>query len=369
MNRYLTTACVALALCFDGTLLAQEKSDPNIEPQSQDPHVQASPNLNQDLRNRFLEFQLVPQFNRTHNFTVDLVPLLRPFRFSSADGHYAAQNAEEIKAYQDLKMTFRFIEEPFLRKQLRLPDDEGLIVLEAHPEGEGYQNGFRDGDIVLKVDEKPVDTQYDFVIELANDRGEPHAALLRRDGEPLQLKVVLSTPDASSDERYQIGIAIEELSDLTRSQLGIEGGVGVGSVNEDSPAAQAGLAAHDVIVRINGTTVNNSEELRQAVAQSGGQPIELNVLRKGEQIAVLVQPQKIDVEVEGVNLNLDIRPVEGLSLESVAPDYVRVRGLASLGQAHVADPNAEAHSAASVMSKLSELESKIDRLIELIGQK
>ena len=82
--------------------------------------------------------------------------------------------------------------EDYLRRQLRIEDDEGIILTAADESGQGFKNGFRDGDIVLQVDGKPVKTQYELVIALSQDRGNERKARLLREGKQLDLSVVLN---------------------------------------------------------------------------------------------------------------------------------------------------------------------------------
>lgn len=47
-------------------------------------------------------------------------------------------------------------------------------------------------------------------------------------------------------------------------------GVGVESVEPDSPAAVAGLAPGMVITKVNGTAITDNDVLAQVIAESGG---------------------------------------------------------------------------------------------------
>ena len=284
----------------------------------------------------------------------------QPFPYTSSDSQYAAQNANEVRTYEDLAMTYELIDQPYLRRQLRLPDDTGLAVAEAKVSGEGYKNGFRDGDIILQVADKPVRTQYDFVIKLSNDRGDRQDVKIRRDGEPLQLQVVLTkTPE--TDDHYLIGVTVEELSDLVKAQLKIENGVSITAVAKDSAAEVAGLQVNDVIVALNGSDINSLNDLKQIVQQAKDQPIDVKLIRSGKQRTLKVTPKKMDNEavvVPGQNLPLMMRiPVTSRFMVHPRFDF-------KLEPATPPTSSEEASADGKILKKLDELEAKIDRLAE-----
>jgi serine protease Do len=72
--------------------------------------------------------------------------------------------------------------------------------------------------------------------------------------------------------RGRLGIGIQDLSPQLAEYFGTKGGVLVTSVEEDSPAAKAGLKAGDVITAVGDTPVNTPSDLMRAVrrAEDGG---------------------------------------------------------------------------------------------------
>lgn len=91
----------------------------------------------------------------------------------------------------------------------------------------------------------------------------------------------------------RLGIRYHELSDQLASYFKVDGGVLVASVDEDSPAAKAGLKAGDVIVKVDGRKVDDASDLGSAVArmssdteatltvQRDGKPLDLKVTVAG----------------------------------------------------------------------------------------
>ena len=76
-------------------------------------------------------------------------------------------------------------------------------------------------------------------------------------------------------------------------ELGYDTGaaVVVQEVVEDAPA-EGSIEAEDVITAIDGTAVTSAKQLRQAIQDAGGDPVELTVQRVGEEKVVEVTPEK-----------------------------------------------------------------------------
>ena len=84
-------------------------------------------------------------------------------------------------------------------------------------------------------------------------------------------------------ERGYLGVGIIELTDDRVKALGLknDNGVEVTHVEENSPAAKAGLKVHDVIVEIGGKPVEDLEQFLQAIGEAPGAKIGLTVWRSG----------------------------------------------------------------------------------------
>lgn len=230
---------------------------------------------------------------------------------ASEDGHYLAQNAAELETYNDLKLGYQYIEEDYLRKQLGLEAEQGIIIAQVDATGEGARNGFLAGDIVLKIDQEAVDTQYDFVIELTKDRGQQRTAAVRRDGTLIHLPIVLTEAEVEVPSRWILGIYVDEISELAKAQLSLKGGIAITSFTEDGPAAQAGLLEHDIISQVNGTAISSLEDLRAVLKESNGEAVEVEFVRLGKRLKVDVTPQKLQENVATVDAWTDFSFEEG----------------------------------------------------------
>src|SRR5580704_3601313 len=92
--------------------------------------------------------------------------------------------------------------------------------------------------------------------------------------------------------RARLGIDAENLDGDFGNYFGAPEGQGVlvRSVFADSPAANAGLKAGDVITSVNGARIRSTAELRQKVATKGdSNSVKLGVIRNKSEISVTVE--------------------------------------------------------------------------------
>ena len=84
-----------------------------------------------------------------------------------------------------------------------------------------------------------------------------------------------------------LGFRLQELGPQLAEHFGVETGVLVTSVSEDSPAAEAGLSAGDVITTIYGRAVDDVRDVQRRVRRADpGEDITLGVVRDKEEITV-----------------------------------------------------------------------------------
>ena len=99
---------------------------------------------------------------------------------------------------------------------------------------------------------------------------------------------------------YYIGLALGEVSDTLRSQLKLEDGVGIAVANvaDQTPAHEAELSLHDVLVRVDGEQVVSPQMLIDSVQKAGEEDRTMHVqyLRTGEMKEVELKPKKRDTD-------------------------------------------------------------------------
>lgn len=183
----------------------------------------------------------------------------------------------------------------------RVGPDGKPLSMEVEPDGEGgFQWVERDaeGDVVRV---RPLD-------EIA-EAGEPRirAVFIGKEAPPIEVGCGgegeeecppgfrfgydLVDPEGLGARRGYLGAALTELTPELRGHFGApeDAGVLVARVEEDSPAAAAGLAVGDVITAIDGEPVATSFDLRRRMrAFEAGQRTTLEVVRGGRILALTV---------------------------------------------------------------------------------
>lgn len=130
--------------------------------------------------------------------------------------------------------------------------------------------------------------------------------------------------------RPMLGIEIGPLTDVD----GVVNGVGVRAVNPGGPAEQAGLMSGDTIIEIVGKPLeaSSAEEAQRVLIdviseQEAGKPIELQVLRDNERMAVTVVPVASGIEVFGFSgqhpMNFEFEFDGGMGVPMALPGGVR----------------------------------------------
>lgn len=79
------------------------------------------------------------------------------------------------------------------------------------------------------------------------------------------------TPQHIKQQKYQVGIMMNENCLIS-------------SVTKDSPAEKAGLKANDVIKAVDGTAMENSSNVTEAITSSGGNKVVFTVARDGKML-------------------------------------------------------------------------------------
>lgn len=91
----------------------------------------------------------------------------------------------------------------------------------------------------------------------------------------------------SAWSRGRLGVRLAPLTDQLAEYFGAKEGVLVSSVEEGSAAEKAGLKAGDVIVAVNGRTVDSPSEVTEALRDAGdGAAVDLRVLRDRKELSL-----------------------------------------------------------------------------------
>src|SRR6202522_3590629 len=130
-------------------------------------------------------------------------------------------------------------------------------------------------------------------------------------------------PSDESGPSSYLGV---DIMDITSDQLGAlklkeEKGVEVTMVDQDAPAGKAGIKEHDVILSMNGTTIESEVQLKRMIRETPpGRVVTFGISRDGQPVTIKVQladrrkqyawvgPKMKDfhVEIPSISINPDI---------------------------------------------------------------
>jgi hypothetical protein len=122
-------------------------------------------------------------------------------------------------------------------------------------------------------------------------------ALLEQGGD-LLFKLVADAEDQAAAQEaqprsdYWIGIALGELPEVAKRQLGLEQGLVVAEVMEDSPAAKAKFQAHDILLRAGEARLQGAADLIKAVDDAKEKELTVVIVRGGKEQSLKVTPIK-----------------------------------------------------------------------------
>ncbi len=131
-------------------------------------------------------------------------------------------------------------------------------------------------------------------------QGAPQAGPI--DFDKLPRKKIIPNIDP---QKAWLGIGGEPVAGAFAAQLGIDHGIALVAISPESPAEQAGLQIHDVLLNVDGKSVSNQRDLRSVIeSKKPGDEVRVDILRKGEKqtksVKLSVQkPTEIDVPQNG----------------------------------------------------------------------
>ncbi|HEX8137973.1 MAG TPA: DegQ family serine endoprotease [Pyrinomonadaceae bacterium] len=194
---------------------------------------------------------------------------------------------------------------------LGLQQARGAIVTQVEPGSPAERAGIRRGDVITAYNGTPVTDSNSLRNQVARTTpGAEATVTVMRDNREQQFKVTVSelTAEKREDEGAEtgtggpnsrstgkLGITVEPLTTALASRLGLQSGakgVVVTSVDEDGPAADAGIREGDVIEEINRQPVRTPQELTAALQRPTTRPVLLLVNRRGQPAYITVQPKQ-----------------------------------------------------------------------------
>jgi regulator of sigma E protease len=158
------------------------------------------------------------------------------------------------------------------------------------------KSGLKTGDLIEKIDGIEVKSWVSLQQVLLNSKGKNVEFELER----------VSANSEKDSERLKIKVALPaDESDISWSQIE-SSELYLAKVIENLPSAKAGFLAGDKLLKINGKSIVEWDDLQNAVKtyQEGQDPLSIVVLRKSQELEFKVQPQLTDTtSVQGLREN------------------------------------------------------------------
>ncbi|MCL4776696.1 MAG: DegQ family serine endoprotease [Gammaproteobacteria bacterium] len=183
-----------------------------------------------------------------------------------------------------------------------LDQPRGALVAQVQPDSPAARAGVQTGDVIVEYDGHAIGEASDLP-PLVGETAVGSSAQLKviRNGKEKVLTArVEQLADASGDSdqpaaadrsHASLGVAVADLSPEQRAQIGIESGGVVVTAVGDGPAADAGIRRGDVLLRLGGTEIRNSRQLRELVAKTpADKPIPILVRRGDNTLFLALEP-------------------------------------------------------------------------------
>lgn len=291
IKRHRRALALGLALIPVGIRAEQEAERP--QPERRGPQV-----LEYYLGNRPSSEQM-EQFRRQFDQMQRRLPdNARMFRFAPEGVKVDPDQLNSLFLFQGesdrpLGLTLREMPE-VLRSHLDLPEGRGVVVSEVSEDGSAAGK-IEPNDILLSLGNAPLGEPDDLAEAIENAKGNTLSFRLVRRGEEQTVEVDRTGSATEGGERYRLGVMIEVPDDAIRSQLGLREGQGVIviEVTPGSAAQASGVEANDILLEINGESIAGAKELSDQVQETGGEAVELKLLRDGEEMTIEVSPEKV----------------------------------------------------------------------------
>ena len=179
-----------------------------------------------------------------------------------------------------------------LAKSLKLPDSTGALVSSVTDGSPAEKAGLKAGDVIVEFNGERVaraDRLPNAVATTPVGREVPLSIV--RDGKPLKLTAKIgeqaeTKEAAAKPERApaKLGLSVEPVTPRLARELSLKDtqGLIVRAVEDDSPAAEAGVQAGDVIVEVDRHPVRSPADMRRRLDEHAkGTPV-LMLVHRGE---------------------------------------------------------------------------------------
>ncbi len=186
-----------------------------------------------------------------------------------------------------------------LAKAFGLSRPLGVLVKDLHPQSPAMAAGLQSGDIITAIDGQDIDAPAAFQFRLGTlSPGQVAQLTVWRKGQVQTIALPLIAPpeiparDVArlSGEQPLAGADVANLNPALAEELqrdNHETGVIILQVARNSPAAQVGLRAGDIVLRLNGQNIASVALLKAALPRQNA-PWQIEIRRNGKVLSVMV---------------------------------------------------------------------------------
>jgi len=174
-----------------------------------------------------------------------------------------------------------------------LKKPQGALVAQMEPNGPAERSGLKVGDIILKFNGRKIETSSDLPYVVGPVRaGTTVPVKIIRKGKRRTIDVTVGTRDSSNASavtpaspeapaKTRLGLVIEGMTSEMKRTAGVEGVV-IKQVVANSPAAEAGLEAGDILVQLGFDEVNSVKRFKRIERSlPANKPQPVRVIRRG----------------------------------------------------------------------------------------
>jgi membrane-associated protease RseP (regulator of RpoE activity) len=142
----------------------------------------------------------------------------------------------------------------------------------------------------------------------------------KKDTEKSELRTVKLYAKATAGKQW-LGVHPMPIDDALKAQLGLKDRLIIHHVMPDSPAAKAGLQAHDIILKFGDKEIANMKELVEAVADAGDKESTIVVLRGGKETKMTIKPEDRPEDVRALIPKVDAEEFNKLIGKAIQGEF------------------------------------------------
>jgi S1-C subfamily serine protease len=162
-----------------------------------------------------------------------------------------------------------------VKEKNKLPDLKGVFIAKVTEGGSAQKAGLKDGDVILKIGSKEVNSVASLQEEIGKRRPGDKVSLTvrQKDGDIISKELVLRNKDGDTElmskeeisKNYALGATFIELTDKEKKELNISYGVKIKSITTGK-LKSIGLQEGIIITKVNNEPIETVAELTEKLS-------------------------------------------------------------------------------------------------------